>query len=224
MKRSLLALILLLGISTAQAELLESNITVQMKTMHQLAPNNQVPTKISSTYKTTAFKTSDLITRIGEGIGKTFEKNARLIYRVVKTKTLNQTQLIIRDKKGDTEISFTTLNLNALDHHTGNDDAIVTKALYTPNSITIMNVGPGKLEIIPQNLGSVISMVGMSQQNSRSVLSKEFKDDGVALDLNSYSFTGWGSHNLYNIEFPNNRVIQGTFKISTPKVMPTPLE
>jgi hypothetical protein len=215
--RAPLFLLLLTGFTSAlKAEILESNLTFQLKVYIQL-DYQENGDKGSQTYQITTYKTGDVAKKLAAMRGVTVSKNARIIQRIRYRNGLTTTSWLVRDKGiQDTPVDFDKILL------TDAQEVKKYKGSLSKNTSTSTSLSNGTYDVT-QVLDEKFSYSGSLTTTRRSIVSKE--DSEVRLDLVSRSLNG---HGIYSkpkvgggfVEHYSTAII----KASVPKVLPSPLE
>lgn len=221
MKRYLLALSFLSLLDHAQAEALESTVTLQFKLYRQL-PDNPQGNNLVKKYQVTTLKTADIIQSISKANGKSFTHKARLVYAQDYSGVGPHNKYLIREKGRpffDATAHFTfkvpiPLNTSSL--------PIMTKGkVDSTNGVGVTKTfGLSEVEIKP---GAEVEFLlkGTITTTDRKFISKEFSPNQIK--ATSGALAGAGSFNLATpFPTPDSGVLQGTVKISPPKITPSP--
>lgn len=222
MKRLLSSLAILAFVCTTHAEILEANVTVQIKLYAQQPETPSESGDVNSTYKVTTFKNKDLIKLIGADLDVPFTPKARLIQLTTVTPQSRTEEYIVRDKGVDYFVREDTFDIIHSRHLTSPGAAAVGKVKVSGKTqLGFENsFGPGELVIAPNGEDGILKLTGSVYQNVHLQNSKEF-GTSFKLRIHTYNITGMGSHNLSR-DSSNNQVSQGNFKISLPKILPIP--
>lgn len=211
MKRSLLALTLLLSLSTAQAEILESSITIQLKLLDQNPPPDNDNFTVQS-FTTTSYKTSDFIQLVAKG--ENFSKSARLIYQSTYG---GGGKIIIRDKgREDFLVTGGLTSAFPVRIGGGGENIVLKGKRNTENNTNAFKHFGQYLFRLGTPTESKIQIKGTLNMDRSIIQSKD--DPTKILSPLSLTLTGIGSFDLTSEDLGLG-FAQGTIKYSKPKVI-----
>lgn len=223
MKRFLLTMGCLALFTTAKAEYIESNITIQVK----LSTALQVPPSGGFTlynHSVTSFKTIDFINQVALHMQlDSYSPKARLIYRLVRTDTELKGYFFIREKdRADYQLEEGMFSVLPAPHLRLN-----TQAGVETGKRNSAGVGTVKYTIFadsllkPSGSETFLKLTGQAIQTTRFIASKQYP--GKILNSSVLSMTGVGSFDFDpgDPTIPNNYAY-GTIKLSAPKITENP--
>lgn len=205
---------------SAQAEYMDSEVTVQIKVYYQ---KNSVTKEPNVTFVggLVTFKTSDIIQAIGAQVGEQFSSKARLIRRLSITNQSSQISFVIRDPARPIDYSntFKFLNHSYIPHVLPGRSTINIKGKSNKDTgvSSIKLTSAGITEFQPSNNNLHLQIYGPLTITQKVIPSKQFP--GKFLTLLSSSITGIGS---YKADLPGvieQDYAQVTIKFSPPKII-----
>ncbi len=217
MKRALFLTLAMLGLlSTAQAEITESNIVIQAKIYTQLL-NTEVNNVQKYNYRTENYRTIDFIKRIATAQRiPAFSNQARLIYQVTnRAGNPPLIKVLIRDKGRPDYETITPLTLLSL------SSSVAKGGIHTETQLgNVIDFRHGTCRLQPDSTETELEFSGLYQQNIRIAQSKDF--DGF-YNITTVSLKGVGLYDYRNFASDADYGhCQGSIKYTTPKIIRTP--
>ncbi len=219
MKRLLIAVATFALHSASQAELVEGNVTLQLKMTRQ-AIDVYTPTSVTKKQVVTSFKNADFIELMNKFNPTEFSKSAKLMYSILGEES---PRFFIRDNGVDFSVSAYFY------FGSGFDVSPVPSAIATGKlTTTIPTLGSQKIT----SLGSLViasttpevedlEVHGSLIQTERYVRSKESTERSVAILTGTV--TGFGQFYFPMPGAETDRgLVEGTVKFTAGKVFPSP--
>lgn len=208
--KKLLALAFLTLTTSLSAEILESNITFQLKAnFHR--PHTPVGNFNVLKPEVVTLKNADVIKFYNDQHGSTFTNKAKIIYRVVVTGAGVENFYLIQEK------NKTDLNITSDFIFTTNSAVINSKLAISNNIGTKQIRGSRDANFSINGVIEFFRLSGPSNLSYRYIPSKQVV--GVNLELLSVTQSGMGNAKLWRNMSLLDCVTEGTFKISPPKII-----
>ncbi len=223
MKKLILTLACFALFHPAQAEMIEGNVTLQLKLTRQVLVK-QTETSLTTKFAVSSYKNADFIQHMSAVKGGTpFSKSAKIIYQFGN----EGTGFYIRDKSmtNDYDIS----DYFSLDSQSQGQVASQKITFDAANPGTT-KVGTEKYLALARFLVATttpqtenLSITGSMIYSTRSIRSKLMPE--FTLPLPTMSVTGSGVFGFPNAVqgVPDQGIVQGSIKISGAKVVPSPV-
>lgn len=220
MKRSLLLLAASLSyLTTAQAEIVEGNVTLQLKLTRQLPDKIVAPHTITK-QSVTSYKNADFIKKVAEIEGKNFSKAAKLIF------TSNNgalAQYYIRDKDVSLEVTNYLQFIPRIAASPGPPLIISGKTTEAPklgneqiSALVQLNI------IVPQDEEDSLRMDGLMNQSVRYLRSKEEAQRSISFAKITITGQGYFVFPIEGQESTDRGLLQGSIKLTSSKILPSP--
>ncbi len=219
MKKLTLTLAALGLLHTAQADVAEANVTLQLKLQIQQPESPQGKFTVR-TVLTSSYKTTDFIFHLSKGTGRNFTNKARLIARTGNSAAITY---LIREK-GKEDLNVTQyMFLDFADHVKsgfGEANVIQSKIATGVGTGTYKNTGHGLALIGKANQNAAIELQGPLTLSYRFI--EPVTGPSVGLIATTASLTGIGSFDFSSDSAERIGVAQGSFKITGAKIISTP--
>lgn len=219
MNKIVLALATLSLFHTAQAEILEGNVTIQL-TLTSIVSWQETKTTAISKQGNSSFKNADFIKRVGARSGSNFSKAAKLMFSYLINVEEEEFKFFIRDK-GKEDLDVTSL-VELGQQYSG--DTIIIKGKTTPGPLKIgseLQTSLGEARIQTGESNVFYGLEGPYQNNIRYLQSKEDTTKSVATI--GLTVLGTGGFRTGDSIFERG-IAKGTVKLTTTQVLPTPPE
>lgn len=217
MKKIVLALASLSLFNTAQAELLEGNVTIQLS-LTSIVSWQETKTSSTSKQGNSSFKNADFIKAVSASSGTNFSKAAKLMFSYLTTEDEEELMVFIRDK-GQEDFDVTVLIGAGPDW---SNDTMIIKGKTTPGELKIgseIQTTLGGASIRTGMADTYYEIEGLYQDNKRYLQSKEDTTKSVATI--GMTVFGTGGFRTGNSIFERG-IAKGTVKFTTTQVLPTP--
>lgn len=208
--------------ATTQAEMIEGNITLQLKLTRQVSVK-ETPTSLMTKFVVSSYKNADFIQHMSAVKGGTpFSKSAKIIYQFGD----EGTRFRIRDKSmaNDYDVSdYFSLEVQ------GQGQIVSQKITFEEANPGTTKVGTEKYLALGKFLIATttarvetLSISGSLIYNTRSIRSKLTPE--YTFPLPTLTLTGVGLFAFPNANQggPNQGIVQGSVKISGAKIVPSP--
>lgn len=208
--KKLLAIAFLTLTTSLSAEILESNVTFQLKAYFQRPPTPVGNFNVLKPEVVT-LKNADVIKFYNDQHGSDFTNKAKIIYRVVVTSASVEFFYIIQEKnKSDLDVTSDFI-------FTTNSAVINYKLAISNNTGTKQFRGSGEGDFRINGIIEFFKLSGPLNLSYRYIPSKQVS--GVNLELLSGSQAGMANSKLWHNLSLLDCVTEGTFKISPPKII-----
>lgn len=207
--------------ATAQAEVTESNVSIQIKLQINQEPPVNGPNRIRS-FRIITYKTSDVIARIAQAKSLPFTSKAKLIYHFNFSPANGETALyLIREGSEEYILAPDELDLLFPGHIAGEGLPFVSKGKFTtsnPRKGNLMERGYGRLQWRPNGTKMDLESHGPLVYKSREVASKQYPEE--SFNFFTVSFKGIGSFD-FDPNTPEHLagIAECTVKHSPPKLL-----
>ncbi len=217
-------------LTTTQAEIVEGNVTVQLKLTRQV-PVAATPTSETTKFVVSTFKNRDFINQMSvvKG-GVAFSKSAKLMFRI--NNVISAPAYFIRDKGQSSDYDVTDyIGIVPPDPEQAPQLFLISKKVTfneaNPMQSTLgtekyMGIGQFGIATFGDGEDKNIRLIGPVAQTLRYIRSKEDAQLTVAIPAINFVIYGDFFFPILNQETPDFGLAQGTIKFSGSKVLPTP--